>query len=711
MTMKQIMKTEEGYLRQDDGAKTLVVFCPKEGAPELLYFSSSLPLLTDLSALRLSQQAGIPQAMLDHPAPLSLLPETGRGWQASPAMELEAQDRPAWAPRWKCLKTLVSGSQFQIFLADDIAAVQVCLTIGLTQAGILKQHLTLANVGESELKVHRLANTLPVPAHFTKRMSFYGRWCQEFQQQLSPWFDTWLQENRAGRNSHANFPALIVGDEHFNEHGGEVLGLHLAVSGNHRLKADYTLEGHRYIQAEALYLAGEITLKKGESISTPDLLVSHSEAGLNAMSQAFHQQARQLLQLDKPRPVHINTWEAFYFDHDMTQLKALADVAAKVGVERYVLDDGWFKGRDGDSQALGDWFVDEVKYPDGLTPLINHVNHLGMEFGLWFEPEMLNPDSDLYRAHPDWALQLAEYPNVLGRYQLVLDLSNPEAYLYIRERLFALLGKHNIAYVKWDMNRDYVQAGTESHPKAHAQVQALYRLLGELNEAFPKVEFESCSSGGARVDFGILAYCKRFWASDCNDALERQSIQRGFSYFFPPEVMGSHIGPDKSHTTSRIHDVNFRAGTALLGHLGIEWNLLEANTEQKASIARWIQHYKQWRHVLHQGDNWRLPSADHCAQASWALSQDQRQGVLVYCQLSMSKQAQPLPLKLPNLIAGQNYQVQVLEHSPMPDHLMKSLPTWWSEPLILNGASLTKLGLMLPILDPESLLLLTVEAC
>jgi alpha-galactosidase len=711
MNVKQLTKVHHDYIRQDDGGKTLVVFCPEEGSPELVYFAPSLPLETDLVALRLSQQSSTPQAMLDQPAPLSLLPEAGRGWQGSPAMELQAEDRPAWAPRFTLEDILLLETSFSLFLCDPVAMIGVCLTLGLTEEGVLKQSLTLTNLGACELDVQRLALTLPVPSHFTKRMSFYGRWCQEFQQNTCPWFDTWLQENRAGRNSHANFPAFIVGEEHFSEQMGDVYGVHLAFSGNHRLRADYTLEGHRYVQAEALYLAGEIKLKKGESIRTPELLVSNSGTGLNQMSQAFHQHARTLLALDKARPVHLNTWEAFYFDHDMSQLKALASAAAEVGVERYILDDGWFKGRNGETSALGDWYVDEQKYPQGLSPLVEHVNALGMEFGLWFEPEMLNPDSDLYRKHPDWALQLTDYPNVLGRYQLVLDLSNVDAYQYIRERLFSLLGSHNIAYVKWDMNRDYSQAGTDLMPKAHAQVLALYRLLAELNQAFPEVEIESCSSGGARVDFGILAYCKRFWASDCNDALERQAIQRGFSYFFPPEVMGSHIGPDKSHTTSRIHDVNFRAGTALLGHLGIEWNLLDANTEQKATIKRWIEHYKNQRHILHKGNNWRLPSADGCAQSSWALSQDQTQGLLVYCQMTMPKQAHPLPLKLPNLMADQHYRITVLEHSPIPDHLMKTMPSWWHEPLILNGASLLNMGLQLPILDPESLLLLTIEAC
>ena len=698
------------FLRQDCSNQTLVLLCPVKGAPELDYLGSNLPESTDLGSLYLSQQGSTPQAMLDNPVPLSLVPENGRGWLGSPAVEVSAQDRAAWSPCWELENVLEQSEGYKIFLHDTNAELSVCLSIGLNEQGLLSQKMTLVNQGQGDVSVQRLAMTMPVPAYFAKRMSFYGRWCQEFQQQLSPWFDNWVQENCAGRNSHANLPSVIVGDEGFAELSGEVYGFHLAFSGNHRLKADYTIEGHRYVQAEALYLPGEIQLSSGESLTTPELLVSASQSGLNIMSQQFHAHARSITKLDKPRPVHLNTWEAFYFDHDMEQLKALAEAAAAVGVERYILDDGWFKGRNGERAALGDWFVDEEKYPNGLTPLIEHVNKLGMEFGLWFEPEMVSPDSDLFRAHPDWALQLPNYDTVLGRYQLVLNLANPDAYAYIRERLFSLLSEYSIAYVKCDMNREYVQPGTDVAPQAHAQVEALYKLLAELNEAFPHVEFESCASGGARVDFGILEFTKRFWASDCNDALERQSIQRGFSYFFPPELMGSHIGPDKSHTTSRMHDVSFRAGTALLGHLGIEWNLLEANDEQKATIKSWIAQYKTTRSILHEGDNWRLPSADDRAQANWALTKDKQQGLFSYAQLAMPKQAHPLPVRLPNLIPDQLYKVTVLEQGPTPNHLMKKMAEWWHEPLVLNGASLSKLGLQLPILDPESLVLLAVEA-
>lgn len=697
-------------LRQDVSDFTLVLACPEQGAPQLAYWGAVLPATTDLQALYLAQQMGVPQAMLDHPPALSLLPEAGRGWLQSPAVEVSSAVRASWAPCWQLQKVKELECGWTLELDDKLAGLALSLSVGLKASGVLRQQLTLTNLSEQPLQVQRLAMTLPVPPHFNERISFYGRWCQEFQQQRSPWWDGWLQENRRGRTSHDHFPGLIVGEQGFAEQQGEVIGMHLAWSGNHRLRADYTLEGHRYLQAEALYLPGEISLAAGESLTTPELLAAYSQQGLNTMSQIFHQEARARLQLNKPRPIHLNTWEAFYFDHDMERLKQLADAAAEVGVERYILDDGWFRGRDHDRAALGDWYVDAAKYPQGLHPLIEHVKSLGMEFGLWVEPEMVNPDSDLYRAHPDWTLQLPQYERVLGRNQLVLNLAHPDAYAYIRERLFSLLGEHAIDYLKWDMNRDYVQPGGTQAPQAHAQVQALYCLLAELRQAFPQVEIESCASGGARVDFGILNHTQRFWTSDCNDALERHSIQRGFSYFMPPEVMGAHIGPDQSHTTSRRHDLSFRAGTALLGHLGIEWNLLDADSQQRQTLSRWLQHYKDWRSVLHQGRNWRLPSADGCAQTSWALDAQAQRGLLVYAQLRMPKQAQPLPLRLPGLLMAQRYRIRLLEASPLPGHLMKQLPAWWQQDLILDGAALSQAGIRLPILDPESLLMLAVEA-
>ena len=277
----------------------------------------------------------------------------------------------------------------------------------------------------------------------------------------------------------------------------------------------------------------------------------------------------------------LNTWEAVYFDHRLDRLTALADTAAELGVERFVLDDGWFRHRRDDTAGLGDWYVDEDVWPHGLHPLIDHVRGRGMEFGLWVEPEMVNPDSDLARAHPDWVL-----PGPPWRHQQALDITIPEAYAYILERLDALLSEYDIAFLKWDHNRDLVTP-------THEQTLATYRLLDELRARHPGVEIESCSSGGARVDLGILARTDRVWASDTNDALERQNIQRWTQLLLPPELVGSHVGPPRAHTTGRTHDLSFRAATALFGHFGIEWDIASASDEERTELAEWIARYKR----------------------------------------------------------------------------------------------------------------------
>ena len=250
----------------------------------------------------------------------------------------------------------------------------------------------------------------------------------------------------------------------------------------------------------------------------------------------------------KPRPVHFNTWEAVYFDHDHTRLRDLAELAARVGAERFVLDDGWFRGRTFDHAGLGDWTADPLRYPQGLDPLIRHVRELGMEFGLWVEPEMVNADSDLFRAHPDWVLGAVGRKQPLGRDQYVLDLTRPEAWAEIYRQLDVLLAGHDIAYLKWDMNRDLTHAVSAGRAATHRQTLAVYGLIDALRAAHPHVEIESCASGGARADYEILRRTERIWPSDCIDPIERQAIQRAFSIFFPPEVSGGARGrADRPH--------------------------------------------------------------------------------------------------------------------------------------------------------------------
>jgi alpha-galactosidase len=306
------------------------------------------------------------------------------------------------------------------------------------------------------------------------------------------------------------------------------------------------------------------------------------------MSRHFHQHVREHILADrissKPRPIHLNTWEGIYFDHDPQYIMDMATQSAEMGVERFIIDDGWFRNRDGDKAALGDWYLDENKYPDGLNGIVEHVNRLGMEFGLWFEPEMVNKDSDLYRAHPEWLLAVEGYDQPTGRNQYAINLQIDEAFDYLFDRLDYFLSSYNIEYIKWDMNREIVQPGHEGFASGHKQVERYYQLVDKLVAKYPNVEIESCAAGGGRIDFEVLKRTVRFWASDNNDALERQQIQRSMSYFFPPEVMGCHIGARHCHSTRRTHDINFRGLTALFGHMGIELDPVKEAAEEKRGL-------------------------------------------------------------------------------------------------------------------------------
>ncbi len=291
-------------------------------------------------------------------------------------------------------------------------------------------------------------------------------------------------------------------------------GFHLGWSGNHQLRADVRSDGRRFVQAGELLLSGEKRLQSGEEYQSPWLYATYSNTGLNGISERFHAFVRaQIVKFpsNKPRPVHLNTWEGIYFDHNPEYIMQMATEAAQMGVERFIIDDGWFVGRTGERAALGDWYLDTNKYPNGLEPVIAHVNELGMEFGLWVEPEMVSKDSNLYRQHPDWVLGLQGYHQPSGRWQYVLDLQNGECFNYLFERLNDLLSSYNIGYLKWDMNRELVQPGHQGQAAVHGQTKALYRLLDDLQAAHPNVEIESCSSGGGRIDFEILKRTQRFW--------------------------------------------------------------------------------------------------------------------------------------------------------------------------------------------------------
>ena len=294
-----------------------------------------------------------------------------------------------------------------------------------------------------------------------------------------------------------------------------------------------------------------------------------------------------------------------------------------------MLDDGWFGGRRHDRAGLGDWTVSTDTWPDGLHPLVDKVKALGMQFGLWFEPEMINMDSDAARAHPEWVMATGDRLPVEARFQQVINLGIQECYAYIRDAMFAILSEYQIDYIKWDHNRDLVDAGTqpEGRPGVHEQTLAFYRLVDEIKAAFPGLEIESCSSGGARVDLGVLERTDRVWVSDCIDPHERQEMHRWTTQLIPPELMGAHIASGESHTTGRVHDLDFRAATAVFGHLGIEWDLAKASESELTELAAWIDFYRQHRSLLLAGELVRADFPDPALNVHGVVSADRDQAI------------------------------------------------------------------------------------
>ncbi|MGL6259029.1 alpha-galactosidase [Vibrio sp. WXL210] len=678
---------------------------------EILHWGK--PYAGDLTQARAALHRPVPYGRLDTDIPVTLTPELGRGSFGNPALEGHRQGYD-WAPVMKVFKVEQDDHGLKIYCEDTLAGLELISELYLDQHDVIKTRHTLRNIGQGSYQVSRLANTLPLPGRVKELMTYHGRWVYEFQtsrQKLTQ--GGYQQENRRGRTSHEHYPALVAGTEHFSELSGDVFGFHLAWSGNHRMRVDIKADGRRVMQGEAIYLPGEIDLSEGQSLSSPWLYATYSADGLNQMSHHFHNHVRSaILPAEfraKPRPIHLNTWEGIYFEHDPHYIMQMATQSAQMGVERFIIDDGWFDGRNGDAAGLGDWFLDETKYPDGLEPIIEHVNQLGMEFGLWFEPEMVNKNSDLYRNHPDWLLEVKGYVQPTGRNQYVIDLSNQDAFDFLFQRLDFFLTKYNIAYIKWDMNREVVQPGHRGKAAGNAQVERYYALVDKVRAHHLDVEIESCSAGGGRIDYEVLKRTHRFWASDNNDALERQTIQRGMSYFFPPEVMGSHIGASHCHSTRRRHSIEFRGLTALFGHMGIELDPVKESEQEKQGFERYVKLHKSLRDLLHSGDTWRIPTDDDAHQVQAVIAQDQSQAVVIVAQLAMPTNALSGHLRIPGLDPEALYQVSLIDRPENYQDIVNYQPPWTVDGCQLTGAWCGDIGLTMPILDAETAVLIKLD--
>jgi alpha-galactosidase len=477
----------------------------------------------------------------------------------------------------------------------------------------------------------------------------------------------------------------------------------MAWSGNSTYHVERLIDGHKSIGAGENLLPGEIILGKGESYTAPRAIASYSSKGLDGITNnhyAWVRSRKNHITKVRPRPFTLNMWEAVYFNHNEEGIRKIVDRAAEVGVERVVLDDGWFGSRRNDLSGLGDWVVSPEAWPNGLGPIIKYINDKGIEFGLWFEGEMVNPDSDLYRAHPDWILQEPGRTPVSGRNQQVLDLTKEGAYNHVLNQIDAVLTEYNIAYIKWDHNRHLTDPISDGRAAVRKQTEAIYNLFDELKRRHPGLEIESCSSGGGRVDLGMIEHADRFWTSDQNDPLERQQIQRWTAMVVPPEFLGTHVGPTLGHQMSRTHSISFRALNALFGHSGIEWNISEATDEELKTLKVYSAFYKKHRGLLHSGNIVRSDIAKEKAYLYGTVSQDKSEAIFTYMQLTTFDNYGPQQVVFEGLDKDALYSIKVVTELSTGDFIQKAGPGWWPE-IELTGAQLDQAGLFLPILKPE----------
>jgi alpha-galactosidase len=420
------------------------------------------------------------------------------------------------------------------------------------------------------------------------------------------------------------------------------------------------------------------------------LYLAYSNQGMNGCGVQFQRQVRRAIvrstQAGSVRPVHYNCWEAVYFKHNVDELIAIATRAAELGAERFVLDDGWFGTRDDDTQSLGDWWVDARKYPDGLMPLVAAVKQLGMQFGIWFEPEMINENSDTYRQHPDWVL--GPQDQILGRQQNVLDLSQAAVCDYLFERISDLLSAYPIDYIKWDHNRVLPHYDND-------QVTGVYQLIDRLQASFPEVEIESCASGGGRIDFGMLERTQRVWLSDSNDAIERSRIQAGAARFLPASVTGSHVGPRHCHTSGRHLSIQFRSWVAAQRHMGFEMDPRELTSEEAEVLRRVTAWWKQERAFLMQADIYRLDNPDPSVICEQHMSASQDRFIVFANKVDTSSQILPATIRLAQLIPERNYTITLVNRDEL-HHLSRGTPLLKQQSLTASGRYLMNKGIELP---------------
>lgn len=701
------------------GGVSLALLVDAHG-PRVVHWGAALAE-ADIATLAGSDLPAITFSSFDVARTVSVLPVDGDGWSGTPGLAWHRAGRDSdirLITRDITTTPRTDGGQgVTIALVDESAKVAVELVLTLDTFGVVESLTRVTNLSDAAPPLDLLAArlVLPIPARATEIADFTGRWTRERSPQRLPVRDgAHLRQGRRGRPGHDAPLVTMVGTSGFAFQSGEVWGVHVAWSGNTEVGIERLPEGAgvhaAVITAGELLGPGEVRLGAGDSYTSPTTVWAWSDAGIDGLSSALHAHVRaRAVHPRTPRPLTLNTWEAVYFAHDPATLAQLARLAHRVGVERFVLDDGWFAGRPDDRSGLGDWVVDVEKWPHGVQELSSLVHELGMEFGLWFEPEMVNRDSDLARRHPDWILGVRDDATE-WRHQLVLDLACAEVRAHLLDRIDSAVRECGIDFIKWDHNRDLHGAVSRVSGRAsvHDQTSATYALMDEVRLRHPRLEIESCASGGARLDLGILSRSERVWASDTNDPFERQAIQRWTGVLLPPEVVGSHVGPETAHTTHRASTLSFRLITALFMHAGIEWDLTACAEEELDALTRWTALYRELRPLLHTGKTVRADLADESALLHGVVANDASRAVFAWIRVATSGQASTPRIPLPGLDPDATYRVTVREDLGRASRHEVADPAWMAGSSVLTGRALAVAGLPLPLLDPGHGLLLEV---
>ena len=559
----------------------------------------------------------------------------------------------------------------EIILKDKYSDIEVTLRYGvLPKLDIITRCASVANNTNEPVILTKAASLcLDIPHGEWEWVHFHGRHAMERLTERMPLCHG-IQESSStrGTSSHHQNPTVLLCSPDCTETSGSCIGAALMYSGSFQTKIQLD-------QMEQVRLVMGINpelfrweLKPSEVFDTPEVIMSYSSNGMEKLSHNFHKVIREHVCRGKyklaERPVLINNWEATYFDFNEEKILKIAEQAASLGVDMLVLDDGWFGKRDDDCSGLGDWFVSEGKLNGGLGKLAEKIKSLGMKFGLWFEPEMVSEDSDLYRSHPDWAIKIPSRNPVRSRYQLVLDMINPEVRDYLFGAISDILKNADISYIKWDMNRSICDwytpclSAENQGEMPHRYVLGLYELLERLTTAFPDVLFEGCSGGGGRFDAGMLYYCPQIWCSDDTDAFERTKIQYGTSFFYPVSAIGSHVSAVPNHQTGRITPIETRAVTAMAGSFGYELDLNTLSHDEKQEVKEQIVRFKKDGPLIHNGLYYRLSDSLNDKYAMWGFVSEDKKEVLVHGVIFRTEPNRTQYLaKLRGLLPDTNYRL------------------------------------------------------